>query len=198
MGSRIRFQTREVHEWLAASLRFTEEEVARGDGLDVRSLDLPPGGAAFLKFIAPWSRMEALNRIGAYKAMAAIEAQPIRRGPAIVAIIGPHDYRSCIDAGRLMTRIWTDLNVKGLAVHPYYVVADQLQRRREGKVPAHCVEQAEELAEQCRRFFELGPDETLHMLMRVGYPTREAPRSRRLPLEQVVTDLTGELFPKRG
>ena len=110
--------------------------------------------------------------------------------PAVVAIIGTTDRQGTIDAGRLLGRVWSHLNSRGIAVHPYYVVADQLARLREGTVPAKLVPQAERIRNESARLFGLGPDETLHMLLRIGYPTREAPSSRRLPLEQVFTDLT--------
>lgn len=43
-ASQVRFQTREVHEWLMQSLRFsTKESVKNSDSLDIRTLHLPPG-----------------------------------------------------------------------------------------------------------------------------------------------------------
>lgn len=188
-ASRIRFQTREVHEWLAHSLRYTEAEIARGDGLDIHTLHLPPGGRSFLRFISDWRRMEILNRLGAYKIMAHIEAQLIQRGPAIAALIAPHDYDACLAAGRLLTRVWTALNQQGIAVHPYYVIADQLQRLRDGVVPDHLTDHAQALHRDCQDFLHLAPGETLHMLLRLGYPTRNPPRSRRRPLAEVMTTL---------
>jgi nitroreductase len=192
-ASRIRFQTREVHEWLAHSLRYTEAEIARGDGLDIHTLHLPPGGRAFLRFIGDWRRMEILNRLGVYKAMAHIEAQLIQRSPAIAALIAPNDFDACLAAGRLLTRVWTALNQQGIAVHPYYVIPDQLQRLRDGMVPDHLTDQAQALHHDCQDFLHLAPGETLHMLLRLGYPTRNPPRSRRRPLAEVVIDQTGNL-----
>jgi hypothetical protein len=189
-ASEIRFQTREVHEWLGRSLRFTAAEVARGDGLDVQTLDLPPGGGLLLKLIADWRRMALLNRVGTFRLLAAIDAKPVARAPALVAIIGQRDARAVIDAGRLMTRAWISLNAQGVAVHPYYVVADQLHRLASGTVPSQLSAQAEAIAEQARELFDLAKDETLHMVLRIGYPTREPVRSRRLSIAQVLSDRT--------
>ncbi|HRY15885.1 MAG TPA: hypothetical protein P5330_08440, partial [Candidatus Competibacteraceae bacterium] len=175
------------------SLRYTEPEIAQGDGLDINTLHLPPGGRHFLRFIGDWRRMEILNRFGAYKAMAHIEAQLIQRGPAIAAIIAPTDYDACLAAGRLLTRVWTALNQQGIAVHPYYVVADQLQRLRDGVVPAHLTDQAHAIQRDCQDFLQLNPGETLHIFLRLGYPTRNPPRSRRRPLAEVVIDQTGNV-----
>ncbi len=128
-ASEIRFQTREVHEWLEKSLRFSPSEVNHGDGLDINTMDLPPGGGLIMKFIASWKRMSILNTIGAYKLFSAVDAAPVRVAPGIVAIIGEHSPAGAIAAGRTLVRVWSDLNARGIAVHPYYVIADQLDRR---------------------------------------------------------------------
>jgi hypothetical protein len=73
-ASEARFQTQEIHEWLGQSLRFTSDEVARGDGLDVATLHLPPGGRQMLRATRDWKRMRLFNRFGAYKGFARAEA----------------------------------------------------------------------------------------------------------------------------
>jgi hypothetical protein len=189
-ASQVRFQSQEVHEWLASSLRFDEEEVNGGDGMDVQTLDLPPGGAQFLKFTRDWRRMSLLNRLGAYRLMARLDSAPLKAAPAIIAICAPASPLGAIEAGRLLTRAWTYLNNAGLAVQPYYVVSDQLTRLADGTIPAHLRSQIEELKHLAHNFLELGTNETLHMLLRVGYPTREVRRSLRVPIDKVFTDLT--------
>ena len=181
-ASRIRFRTREIHEWLASCLRYSPEQIARGDGLDIHALDLPPGGKGFLRLTSDWKLMQWLNRCGAYRVMAGVEASAIARGPTIAALIAPRDQDACIAAGRLMCRVWTALNSRGVAVHPYYVVADQLQRLREKAVPADLVHEARALERSAAGCFGLASGETLHMLLRIGYPTREPVRSLRRPL----------------
>lgn len=186
-----RFLSRELHEWLINSLRFTPEQVARGDGLDVATLHLPPLGRHFLKFISPWHRMETLNRLGAYKFMAASEVVLLRAAPALVCIVGPSDRRAVLDAGRLMERSWIELNALGIAVHPYYVITDQLVRLRDGKLPTSQQASIRAVEEELRQLLELAPGEMLHMMLRIGYPkVAHPPRSQRLPLEAIFTDRT--------
>lgn len=189
-ASQIRFQTREVHEWLGKSLRFSEASVNKADGLDVNTLDLPPGGGLFLKFISDWGHMQRLNRFGAYRLLARIDAKPIEQTPALVVVSAAAGEEDAIDAGRLINRAWCYLNSQGIAVHPYYVVADQLFRLEQGTVPKPLVAQVEKIRKESRAELKLAAGEVLYMLLRIGFPTREAPRSRRLPLEKVVTDLT--------
>lgn len=190
LASELRFRIREVHEWLAHSLRFSPEAVARGDGLDVRTLGLPPGGILFLRFISHWQRMNLLNKFGGYKLVSAIDASPVGAAPALAVIIAPRNPESACDAGRLLHRGWQTLNRAGMGVHPYYVIADQLERLADGRMPDALEAPARTLEAETRRVLQLAPDETLHMLLRTGQPKHDAPPSLRLTLEQVYTHTT--------
>jgi hypothetical protein len=190
IASEIRFQTKEVHEWLGESLRFTKEDVKKADGLDIRTLALPPGGSMFLKFISNWKRMKVLNHIGVYRLLAKIDAAPVKIAPAIVAIIAPPTPQGAVDAGRLLCKSWTFLNTKGVAIHPYYVIADQLTRLEAGTIPKKLTEKACYLKQQCTQALSLGEGETLHMLLRMGYPKRTPPQSLRLPEDVIFTDMS--------
>lgn len=190
LASQIRFQTREVHEWLGKSLRFSPAQVEQGDGLDIATLGLPPGGGMLLKLISDWPRMDKLNRIGAYRMFAAIDSQPVRVAPAIVAFSADNTADGALDAGRLLCRAWTYINSLGLAAHPYYVITDQMNRLQDGTVPQRLVGLAEAIANESRATFSLDEGQTLYMLLRVGYPKRTARRSQRLDQKRIFTDKT--------
>ena len=185
IASEIRFQTQEVHEWLAHSLRFTKKEVSAGDGLDLATIPLPPGGTLFMRFIMDWKWMSLLNRLGTYKLMATLDVKLLTKAPAVIALIGGSTPKDIIEAGRLLTRVWIDLNSRGIAVQPYYVVSDQLQRRLEGKVPPHLLCQVDKLNEQIVTQFNLSTSQRLHILLRIGYSTKDPVRSKRLPIDRV-------------
>lgn len=182
-ASEIRFQTQETHEWLAKSLRF--DSTAAYDGLDVHTLDLPPGGTAFLRLISAWPRMKLLNFLGAYKVLSLIDSRPIKNAPTLVAIIAPSGFRDILAAGQLMNRIWIELNAQGFAVQPYYVIADQLHRRQEGVIPPGLEKQGTRIFNEAQQLFQLAEGETLQMLLRIGYPTMTPTLSKRLPLSFV-------------
>ena len=188
LASRARFQTREIHEWLGEALRFTQTDAERGDGLDVATLELPPGGGLLLQITKDWQRMASLNKLGAYKLFAAIEAAAIRKAPAMLVITGAEGATEALAAGRLMERVWLALEGKGVAVQPYYVVPDQLQRSRLGSVPHHLTAIVNHVSESVAEL--LGADDSLpHMILRVGYPKRDVIRSLRLPLESVCSEI---------
>lgn len=184
-ASEIRFRTKDVHEWLAKSLRFDPASVAAGDGLDVSTIALPPGGSAFLRLISDWKRMAFFNRFGAYKALAMIDANPVKQAPTLLAVLAPNDFQAILSAGQLMTRLWIDLNAQGIAVQPFYVVADQLHRRRAGTIPIGMENQADAIFERTKQLLQLEDGESLQMLLRIGYPKKTPVLSHRLPLKSV-------------
>lgn len=180
-ASQVRFQTREIHEWFSHSLRFSAAEVARGDGLDVDTLGLPPGGRTLLKTITTsWRNMSIFNRLGGYRFLAKTEAASITKAGAIFAIVGPRGLSGEIDAGRHMQRLWIDLNSAGYAVQPYYVITDQLQRLVVGSVPSSSLPAVHKLDAAVRKFFALESNQIVHMLLRVGEPKKTPKRARRL------------------
>lgn len=188
--SAARFCTQELHDWLAASLRFTPQAVARGDGLDVATLHLPPGGAAFLRATSNWRVMRALNRLGIFRMLAKSEAMPLRRAPMLACIVGATDAVGVLAAGRLLAQVWEALNERGIAVHPYYAVTDQQLRLEGDRVPAEWRDVVGNAVARLPALLELGAGERLHMILRVGWPTVTPPRSRRLPIGNLYRDLT--------
>ena len=178
LASSVRFSTQQTHELLAGSLRFSASDVECGDGLDVATLNLPPGGRALLKFTREWRSMERLNKFGLYRIFARAEADPVRKAPLLIAIVGG----SANDAGRLMQRVWILLNGSGVAVQPYYVVSDELNRLESGQLSGHHAGQiraAKAIVESL-----IGTAE-LHIVLRCGFPTRQPQRSKRLPLNRL-------------
>ncbi|MCE1228475.1 MAG: hypothetical protein LWX11_03135 [Firmicutes bacterium] len=184
-ASEARFLTRELHEWLVSSLRF--EDGNAQEGLDAATLHLPPGGRLFMRSIRDWRRMAFLNHFGAYKLMAMVDSRLCQGAPALVCILGSQGHLEIVEAGRLMERAWVALNAAGLAVHPYYSLNDQLNRLALGTVPKAMVAQVSRIGLELPTLLDLSEGEILHMMFRVGFPTRHCMRSRRLPLEQAYT-----------
>ena len=187
LTSAVRFNTRELHEWLFCSIRWSADEVARGDGLDVASLHLPPGGRQFMAFIAPWKRMATLNQLGLYRVMAAIDARLVADAPAIVALTGGNAPDQIWEAGRAMMEAWVSLNGAGYAVHPYYVVTDISNRLGRGRVAPEWTNDSLRALSLVHEAVGMQRDEQVHLLLRVGKPSRPPVRSRRLPIDQLLS-----------
>lgn len=183
-ASEVRFQTREVNEWFAASLRYGTAVEDRASGLHVETLALPPGGIGLLKLMSDWDRLKWLNRLRAYKLFAAIEAANFKKAPMIVAVVGPADRATSFEAGRSLQRTWLKLTELGLSAQPYYVVADLLNRLAANSVPEQCL--AQSLALQRHIHDEYGQENTVHCFLRVGEPVGQVPVSGRLPLKKIM------------
>lgn len=185
LSSEARFCNRDLHRWLFGSLRASPAQVATGDGLDVATLGLPPGGGAMLGLMSNWTRMEKLNRFGAYKFLALTEVGLISAAPALLCVVGRGEERASIDAGRLLTQLWTALNQQGVAVQPYYVVTDQINRLHGGGLAPGFEDKIGAVEREVQQQLGLAQGEMLHMILRIGYPKRQPVRARRLPLDQV-------------
>jgi len=187
-ASEIRFQTEEVHRWLGESLRFNEAEIARGDGLDIETLSLPPGGKHLLRFITDWDRMAFLNKFYAYKLLAFVEKLQFGQCGGVVLIAGTDSggMSSWITAGRLMERAWLLLTRSGLSVHPYFVLPDIFYRLQADLVPVPLRDEAREIAALTHDILKLD-DHTPFMVMRVGVAKHSPKHSRRLPLDAVLS-----------
>lgn len=184
---RARFCNRELHEWLMNSLRWPNEGSGSDDGLDVATLDLPPGGQTLMRLIRPWRRVEFLNRwLGLYRLMAHTEVQPLRRAPLVACIVGDNTPEGSFSAGRLMQRLWIALNAQGWAVHPYYVVADQHTRLQLDGVPQRWIAPVKQSLAELSGLLRLGANERLHMALRVGLPAKTPHHSGRLSLDKLL------------
>ncbi len=187
-SSKIRFQTEEVHDWLMTHMHFDPFNVDKGSGLDIKTVNLPPGGSLFMKFIKPWKNMKFLNKLGAYNLMAQQEQVPVASAPALIAIVGGEGFENGLQAGALMERLWIKLNTLGVAVQPYFVITDQLERSKAGKIPPHLTGLANSISKESKNVFDLNHGEKLLMLLRVGYPKNNPVRSKRIPLNVVYRD----------
>ncbi len=178
--SECRFQNPELHRWLMDSLRFTPDEVAGGEGLDIQTLHLPPGGRAFMRFVKDWRRMAMLNKFGAYRLLARAEADVLLQSGAVLLIVGTNEGgRSAFDAGRLMERIWMELNTLGWAVQPAYVVPDQINRMEARLLSSAINAVVGNAMVALRRLAIQNPQDRIHLALRVGRPTHVPIRSRR-------------------
>ncbi len=79
--------------------------------------------------------MRWLNKLGVYQFMSRIDSQSVKKAPALIVITGPIGFDHFLNAGRVMERAWIYLNEQGIAVHPYYVISDQINRLYKNKIP---------------------------------------------------------------
>lgn len=114
----------------------------------------------------------------------------LQESAALILVAGPlQGDGNELAAGRLLERLWIKLNEEGIAVHPYFVLADQLYRLRTGLISKQFQAPVTQLAGRVSEFLGSG-NETVYMLLRVGIAKINNPvRSRRLPAENTLSVL---------
>ena len=187
-GDRTRFERREFHAELYRQLRFTRDEVEETrDGLDVRLLALPPGGALSLRMLRAWSVMRVLNGCGLNRLLTLPSAAAVW-GSGDIAVLstaadGPANF---LPAGRALERLWLAACAERLSVHPLGSLPILLRRLQSREPGASCAAAQDPRSERISRALrEMLPAlelRTVTMVLRVGYGPRETGKSlRRAP-----------------
>jgi hypothetical protein len=116
----IRFEYEPFHNELFRQLRFTAEEAERTrDGLDVRTLDLPPGVAWLLYKLKPWKRMRTLHQIGLGRLLTLPPRMAIEGSGAIGFLaVESGGVREFLRGGMAFERVWLTASSLKLALQP--------------------------------------------------------------------------------
>ena len=119
-SDRIRFEYEPFHNEVFRQLRFSAEEAERTrDGLDVRTLELPPGAALLLRQLRPWRRMRWIHRLGLGWILTVPSALSVRKSGALGILSVPEAaVRQWLQGGRAFQRIWLAAQAEGLSLQP--------------------------------------------------------------------------------
>lgn len=190
LGDRFRFQYEPFHREIYRQLRFTADEAERtGDGLDLRTLALPPGTALLLRLLRPWSRMRWVHRLRLTGCLTLPSLISVWHSGALGAISVPRPgARHYLAAGRAFQRLWLAATAEGLALQPLgslpIFLAQEEQLAGRNLSPAH-----QRLAKQLREAIDTCipavAGRPLVMLFRTGYAPAPAVRSLRRKPEEV-------------
>jgi len=187
-SDRFRFEYEPFHAEIFRQLRFSAAEVEETrDGLDIRTLELPPGGKLLLGTLRSWRRMQWINRLGLGRLLTIPSWLSVRKSGALGVLSIPHpSIQRFVQAGRALQRTWLALDAKGLAMCPlgslpvFIAHMEQLQGQK-----LHAAHQR--LSVRLNDWFhQLVPQttgRTLVMLFRTGHATRPTIQSLRRPVE---------------
>jgi len=183
-SDRIRFEYEPFHNELFRQLRFTVEEAERTrDGLDLRTLELPPGAGAVLKTLRPWKRMRWVHSLGLGGLLTLPSTLSVWKSGAIGLISVPQPTASSfLRGGQALQRIWLQAAAEGLALHPlgslpiFLAHWEQLQGKR--LAPRH-QGKVQRLAERLRQLLPETRQGTLQIMFRLGYAAPPKHRSMR-------------------
>jgi hypothetical protein len=190
-SDRFRFEYQPFHGEIFRQLRFSAAEAERTrDGLDVRTMELPPGASLLIRGLRPWKRMQRVNRLGLGRLLTLPSWVAVRKCGAIGALSIPApSVDGFVIAGRAFQRIWLASQSAGLALHPLGSLPIFIaQMEQLGGKNLHAAHQ--QLSRKLNAWFrQLVPetrDRTLMMLFRAGYAGRPRVQSLRRPAAEVL------------
>jgi hypothetical protein len=186
----LRFAYQPFHEELFRQLRFTPAEAeTKCDGLDLRTLGIPPGCNLLLCALRPWQRMKWLHRLrlGWLLVVPSVLAV-IQSGALGVLTIDTASSSRFIEGGRAFQRLWLEAERQGLSLQPLgspaiffahcqLLVCQKLPSAHRRLLP-RVINQFEHLVPELA-------GRTLLMTFRVGHAKGPAFRSLRRPVQAV-------------
>lgn len=189
-ADRIRFEHQPFHEELHAVLRYSQQQAEQaGDGMSLKALEIPAAMGPVLRFLRPWRRARAMNRIGLSRVFAGMAGQQIISSGAI-GLLTTDDATDAgyMEAGRSLQRVWLAATAEGLSMQPLGSVPLFLTRLRDDRAsfqPRHA-ERLDAVDEAFGALFEGLKERSPVMLFRIGEGRPPSARSPRYPAEAIM------------
>lgn len=183
-SDRLRFEYRPFHQELFEQLRFTVEEAeSTRDGLDVRTLELPPGVASIIHWLRYWPRMQWINRLGLGSMLTFPSWLSVRKSGAIgVLSLSEASTEEFLQGGRAFQRIWLAASAAGLAMQPLGslpIFIGQLRQLEGRNLHARHKQLASQLQAKLEQLVPATVGRTLQLAFRTGYAKSPPVRSLR-------------------
>jgi hypothetical protein len=167
----------------------TEESLARQEGLDLTTLELPASTVRLLSLLRRFPRLRTLLP----RARLADTARSLVRGCSHVCCLStssPLTPEAIVLAGRAFQRLWLDATRRDISVHPWSVSTFMLIRVEVfGGAGLSGAERNEVagMGQALRDAFGLAPDETPVFVFRLSKAPPPTARSLRLPWQSFTT-----------
>jgi molybdopterin/thiamine biosynthesis adenylyltransferase len=196
-SDRLRFLLPTVHEEMRSEIRWPGRD-SLDEGLDVRTLELDPGGYAALDIL---SRADVMGHLSDWRAGSALGARmqaSVMTSSALAMITVPRaDPMWYLRGGAAMERFWLSAEMQGLAVQPaspvfLYAVDESDMRQLAGE---RYLDEMHNLSERFHEFWGLSDGETAVMVFRVFRAPPPTVHSVRLPLSHVLSRDTETISP---
>ena len=189
-SDRIRFEYEPFHNELFRQLRFTIDEAERTrDGLDLRTLELPPGAGLMLRPLGSWSRMKWVHRLGLGRLLTVPSALSVYKSGAIgVLSVSEPTSAGFLQGGRAFERIWLAAQAEGLALQPLgslSIFSAHLKILDGRKLSARHKQRIGRLLDRFDKLAPTATGRTLLILFRLGHSAPPRHRSLRRPAADV-------------
>ncbi len=196
-SDRLRFLLPTVHHEMLSEIRWPGRD-SLDEGLDVRTLELDPGGYAALDILGRPDVMEHLSDWRAGSALGMRMQASVMTSSALAMITVPRaDPMWYLRGGSAMERFWLTAEMHGLAVQPaspvfLYAVDESDMRTMAGE---RYLDEMFNLSERFHDFWGLSDGETAVMVFRVFQAPPPSVHSVRLPLSHVLSRDTETISP---
>ncbi len=186
----IRFQYEPFHNELFRQLRFTAQEAERTrDGLDLRTLELPPGVGWLLKRLQPWSRMRKIHQLGLGRLLTQPSALAVKRSGAVGLLsVNEAKVEPFLQGGMALERLWLTATALGLALQPLGslpIFLAHLQQLAGSRLPATQLAKVQDLAIRLRSLLPQFDAGVLQIMFRIGQSPPPGFRSLRRSVKEV-------------
>lgn len=188
-SDRLRFLLPTVHQEMLGEIRWPGRDSLE-DGLDVRTLEMDPGGYAALDIV---SRPDVMGHLADWRAGQALGMRmkaSIMTSSALAVVTVPRaEPLWYVRGGAAMERFWLSCDMFGLAVQPaspvfLYAVNETDIQQLAGE---RYRDEMFQLFEQFNEFWGIGDGETAIMVFRVFQAPPPSVHSVRLPLAHVLS-----------
>jgi hypothetical protein len=183
-SDRLRFEREAFHRELFKQLRMSRVDAERTrDGLDLRTLGLPPGGRILLGAIRNWKFLQAMNHFGASRCLSLPSVLSVIQSGAVGCLsLNGFDERSIVEGGRAFQRLWLRATALGLQLHPlgslpiFLAHSEQLEGR---ELTASQRNLAQELKKRFSTIVPPASGRVLQIAFRIGHAPPAKHRSLR-------------------
>ena len=188
-SDRLRFLLPQVHREMLSEVKWPGRD-ALEEGLDVRTLEMDPGGYAIMDLIARPDVMENLADWRAGQALGLRMRASILTSSALAIVTVPRaDPMWYVRGGAAMERFWLMCEQLGLAVQPaspvfLYAVDESDLRELSGE---RYLDEMHQLSDRFNDFWSLGDGETAIMVFRLFQAPPPSVHSVRLPMAHVLS-----------
>lgn len=182
-ADRIRFLTPRLHHEMMSELRWPGDEPAES-GIDVRGLELDPGGLAVLEILRRPDVMRLLAHWEAGNALGEDVRDRVRATSAIGAVtVRGHELTDFARGGSAVEAVWIAAQQHGLAVHPVSpVFLHAVFRDDLALLSPLFTADLQRLQSEFRHLVSAESDEALVLILRMAHARAPSTRSRRWPL----------------
>lgn len=187
LGNRMRFEHVPFHDEFYSNLLFTAKDArCRRDGLDVATLQLPPGVSSVMWAMKSWRCCRIANLLGFSRAVEKQAAREVTHSGAVgLVTVQDSTTNALANGGRALQRVWLEAARLGLAFHPTaslpVFLAHLAHTESNTLLPMHTTN-----AEHLRNvFFDCFPGlrmRRLQLVFRVGYGDPPSVRTLRRPV----------------